>query len=151
MKFYDWGTLKASSIEVTPSISYYTYNNNASDKFGIDGAAGPDSQLRQSPLFNLDAHYTRTFNKILWASIDANYSIGGETSVHPDPDNDDDRNDDTDIVNVTYNDDLINSLQLGATVGGDFFNIITAKASFGGVVYHGDNSIDGFTCKFSYI
>lgn len=137
MKFYNWGTTKMSSIELIPSVSYYTKNNNPVDN--------EDALLEQDMTFSFEGHYTRNFNKILWASANAYYLFGGETSIHPDHGEDYVPGDN----DVTYNDDQINSLQLGVTVGADFTKRIKMKVSYGGVVYHNDDGIDGTTLGVS--
>lgn len=141
VKFYDWGTTKVSSIELLPSVSFYTNND--------DPVRNSDALLKQDPTFSLEAHYTRNFNKILWASADAYYIFGGETSIHTDPSNDDDENDDYSIDEIIYNDDQINSLYLGLSVGVDLTKRISAKVSGGGVVYNGDDTIDGMSFRVS--
>lgn len=139
MKFQNWGTIKQSSFEVFPSFSYYTTNVNPSKH--------TDSDLKQSPTFNLDAHYTRNFNKILWAAGDIYYVVGGETSYHAN--NDDDQNDDTDIADVIYNNDLINSIRVGVTVGGNFTRRISARANFGQTFSINSNGIAGSRVQVS--
>ncbi|MNJ54531.1 hypothetical protein D3C77_499750 [compost metagenome] len=39
------------------------------------------SKLEQDPLYAVEGHYSYTFNRALWASLDATYSTGGETKV----------------------------------------------------------------------
>lgn len=40
-----------------------------------------NSKLEQNPLYAVEGHYSYTFNRALWASLDATYSTGGETRV----------------------------------------------------------------------
>jgi len=116
MKFYNWGTAKVTSLEFLPSASFYTNNSNIS---------GGDV-LKQKMTFNSEAHVTQQLNKMLWISLDGFYIVGGETSI--------------DGVN---NDNMINSLQLGGTLGAYFSRKINTKISYGGVVAKNDNGMDG--------
>lgn len=43
-----------------------------------------NGKLEQKPLYALEAHYSYTINRALWASIDATYSRGGETKINGD-------------------------------------------------------------------
>ncbi|MBM3104185.1 MULTISPECIES: transporter [Pseudomonas] len=40
-----------------------------------------DSKLEQRPLYAVEGHYSYTLNPALWVSLDATYSVGGETKV----------------------------------------------------------------------
>lgn len=43
-----------------------------------------DSTLRQKPLYAVEGHYSYSFNRALWASLDATYSRGGESRIDDD-------------------------------------------------------------------
>lgn len=41
-----------------------------------------DNKLEQKALFAIEGHYSYTFNRALWASLDTTYSTGGETKIN---------------------------------------------------------------------
>jgi hypothetical protein len=128
MKFFHWGTQKVTSIEVFPSISFFTDNTD------IDNS---NANLEQSAMFNLEGHVTRKLSKLLWASLDYQYRYGGRTSLGD-----------------VQNDNLINALSLGASLGADFSPAFGAYITYGGVVLNNENGLDGnlikLICSFKF-
>lgn len=41
-----------------------------------------DSTLEQKPLYTIEGHYSYSFNRALWVSLDTTYSKGGETQIN---------------------------------------------------------------------
>lgn len=41
-----------------------------------------DNKLEQKPLYAVEGHYSYSFNRALWASLDATYNKGGETKIN---------------------------------------------------------------------
>lgn len=52
--------------------------------FGDNDDYQGDSTLEQKALYAIEGHYSYTFNRALWASLDATYSRGGETRIDGD-------------------------------------------------------------------
>lgn len=127
MKFFNWGTAQATSIELLPSVSVYTHNNNITN----------GNRLKQKSTFNLESHITQQlFCKMLWASLDGYYIAGGATAI-------DDEN---------YN-NSIKTFQLGGTFGAYFSKQLGIKLSYGGVVAHNPTGMTGnmFRASVSYM
>ncbi len=68
MHFFSAGPGNSTSLEVEPSVTFFSENDDAS--------------LEQSPLYKLEAHVTHDFTMMFWGSVDAMYTAGGETTVH---------------------------------------------------------------------
>lgn len=117
MKFFNWGTAKVTSIEMLPSVSFFTNNNDLAD---------PNETLEQKPIFNLESHITQRVTKMLWISLDSMLYTGGVTSI-----------------NDVSNDNSLNSFQLGGTLGADFSAKLGARISFGKVLGNNENTMDG--------
>lgn len=116
MKFFNWGTAKVTSIEMLPSVSFFTNNNDLAE---------PHETLEQKPMFNLESHITQRVTKMLWISLDSMLYGGGETSI-----------------NGASNDNSLSLFQLGGTLGADFSRKIGAKISFGKVLGNNENTMD---------
>lgn len=41
-----------------------------------------ENKLEQKPLYAIEGHYSYSFNRALWASLDSTYSTGGETRIN---------------------------------------------------------------------
>ena len=121
MKFYNWGTTKVTSLELLPSASFFTNNNDISN----------GDVLKQKMVFNTEVHISQQFTKMLWVSFDAFYVLGGETST-----------------DGTNNDNMINSLQLGGTLGAYLSKKVNLKFSYGGVVAKNENGMNGNMLRF---
>ncbi len=52
--------------------------------FGDNDEYQGESTLEQKALYAIEGHYSYTFNRALWASLDATYSRGGETRIDGD-------------------------------------------------------------------
>lgn len=61
-------------MEINGYVSMFTDN----DDYQGDGT------LEQKALYAVEGHYSYTFNRALWASLDATYSRGGETRINGD-------------------------------------------------------------------
>jgi len=59
-------------LEVNTYVSLYGDNE---DYLG-------DNKLEQKPLYAVEGHYSYSFNRALWASLDATYNKGGETRIN---------------------------------------------------------------------
>ena len=68
MHFFSTGPGNSTSLEVEPSVTFFTNNDDAS--------------LEQAPLYKLEAHLTHDFTMMFWGSVDAMYTAGGETTVN---------------------------------------------------------------------
>jgi len=68
MHFFSTGPGNSTSLEVQPSVTFFTDND--------------DALLEQSPLYKLEAHVTHDFTMMFWGSVDAIYTAGGETTVN---------------------------------------------------------------------
>ncbi len=60
-----------TSLEILPKITLFGDNSDA---------VGGTEKLKQNPLFSLEGHLTRNFGQAFWASLDALYEYGGETT-----------------------------------------------------------------------
>jgi hypothetical protein len=68
MHFFSTGPGNTTSLEIQPSVTFFTDNDDAS--------------LEQDPIYKLEAHMTQDFNMMLWGSFDVIYTAGGETTVN---------------------------------------------------------------------
>ncbi|MNE20652.1 hypothetical protein D3C81_893840 [compost metagenome] len=59
-------------LEVNTYVSLYGDNDDYQG----------DNKLEQKPLYAVEGHYSYTFNRALWASLDATYNKGGETRIN---------------------------------------------------------------------
>lgn len=64
-----------SMLSVNGNVSFYTENG---EYFQPDG----HGKLQQAPLGTLEAHYSYSFNRALWAAVDMVYSNGGQTRIN---------------------------------------------------------------------
>lgn len=64
-----------SMLSVNGNVSLYTEN---SEYYKPDG----HGKLQQEPLGTLEAHYSYSFNRALWAAVDMVYSNGGQTRIN---------------------------------------------------------------------
>jgi hypothetical protein len=83
-----------------------------------DDPFGPASTLSQAPIFGLEGHVTRNFGSSLWAALDGYYETGGETSY-----------------DGVAQDDAIETLSLGATLGLVLSPQVAVRLSYRGLVY----------------
>lgn len=121
MHFLNWGTNHVTSFELLPSYSLFTNNND------ISGG----ETLSQNGLFSLEGHVTQKMARSFWVSFDYQYKNGGQTE--------------TDGVS---NQNLINVLMLGGTLGYDFTPKLGGYVSYGGVVATTSNGMVGNMLKF---
>lgn len=105
-----------TTFELVPSIHIFGDND---DPYGADVSS-------QDPIFGLQAHITRNFGPMVWASLDGNYETGGETSV-----------------NGIARDDAQSVLALGATLGITFNPALSLRLSYEEVVYASDADTSG--------
>ena len=127
MKFINWGTPTVTSIEVLPTLSFFTKNNDLGDTPG---------SLSQKPLFGLESHITQQLNKMLWVSLDSMYRLGGETAEAG-----------------IDNDNTFNTVQLGGTLGMYFSRDLGIKLTYGSVIGENADGMSGYmlTGMLSYI
>lgn len=125
IKFFNWGTTKVTSIEVLPSISVFTSNNDISN----------GDELKQDALFNLEGHVTQKLSKIFWGSFDYQYRYGAQANV-----------------DGISQGNKINSLAIGATLGADINPKFGGYITYGRIVATTDDGINGDILKilFSY-
>ncbi len=112
MHFFSTGPGNTTSLEVQPSVTFFTDND--------------DALLEQAPLYRLEAHVTHDFNMMLWGSVDAMYTTGGETTV-----------------NGLDKDNSQRSLGLGVSLGAFFSPTIGMTLSYGEIVSNNEHSQDG--------
>jgi hypothetical protein len=103
-----------ATIELVPSVTYFSDSGDTA----------------QDPILVVEGHVTRNLDSRFWASIDALYVYGGETS--------------TDGVS---NDDTQESLALGGTVGVNVTPSFSMKFSYGEFVYHNTDGLDGHSFR----
>ncbi|MBB3146696.1 hypothetical protein FHS21_003112 [Phyllobacterium trifolii] len=99
-----------ATLELVPSITFFDDSGDTS----------------QDPILTLEGHVTRNLGRTFWASLDALYVYGGETST-----------------NGIANDDAQKSLGLGATLGVNVTSSFSIKFSYGEFVYHNTDGLDG--------
>ncbi|MFK0090617.1 transporter [Pseudomonas sp. NPDC090755] len=95
-----------------------------------------NSKLEQKPLYAMEAHYSYTINRALWASLDATYNTGGETKVD----------------GVSQDNEQENTL-LGASLG------FMLSPQFGGLVAYSDTvsertgspDVNTWTLRLQYV
>jgi len=104
------------TIEFNPVLTLFGDNN--------DPTSG--DVLEQDPLFSADLHLTRSFSPALWGSLDAQYSLGGETKI-----------DGVDQGNGQE------ALSLGATLGLNLSSSLSTQVSLGQTVARNDDGADG--------
>ena len=112
MHFFSTGPGNSTTLEVQPSVTFFTDNDDAS--------------LEQDPLYKLEAHVTHDFSMMLWGSLDAMYTTGGETTV-----------------NGIEKDNSQRSLGLGVSLGAFFSPTLGMTLSYGDIVSNNEHSQDG--------
>jgi len=112
MHFFSAGAGNTTSLEVEPSVTFFTDND--------------DVFLEQAPLYTLEAHLTHDFTMMFWGSIDAMYTLGGETTV-----------------NGIEKDNAQRSLGLGISLGVFFSTTLGMTLSYGEIVSNNEHSQDG--------
>ncbi len=100
---------RATWLEVYPAIHLYTANTNPTE---ITNA----NKTEQLPLFTIENHLSHSFTDKLWAALDLRYQYGGELKV-----------------DGTKQDNQINALGGGATVGYQIIPPLAAHISYGNV------------------
>jgi hypothetical protein len=105
------------TFEITPSVMLFTDNEDAFGRANVTG---------QDPLYTIEAHLTRNINAANWVSFDALYTYGGATST-----------------DGTSDDNVRESLGLGATWNVAFSRQTSLKISYGTNVYANDFGGDG--------
>ena len=128
MHFFNSIPGETTSLELQPNVTFFTAN---------DDASGASSRLEQDPIYKLEGHLTHDFNLMFWGSLDALYTVGGET-----------------IVDDAAQDNSQRSLGLGVTLGANFSRTLGMTASYGSVVKRNENGQDGnmfrITCKYIF-
>ena len=112
MHFFSTGAGNTTSLEVQPSVTLFTQND--------------DDALEQSPLYKVEAHVTHDFSMMLWGSVDAMYTKGGETTV-----------------NNVDKDNSQRSLGLGVSLGAFFSPRLGMTLSYAEIISNNENSQDG--------
>jgi hypothetical protein len=92
-------------LEINSYVSLYGDNDN------YQGS----EKLEQKPLYAVEGHFSYTFNRALWASLDATYNRGGETKIDGD-----------------WQDNKQENALLGASVG------FMLSPQFGGLIAYSD-------------
>ena len=114
-----------TSFEVLPKVTFFGKNT---DPFGGGG------DLEQAPLYTIEAHVTRNFGQVFWASLDAFYSYGGETETGDVEDNNNQR-----------------SLSLGVTGNLNLSRAASLKVTYGEVVSGNADGADGRLLRVQFI
>jgi hypothetical protein len=104
------------TFELLPSITFYGVN---SDPYNA-------GRQTQKPIFRVEGHATRNLNRALWVGVDTIISAGGST-----------RTDGVSDANSK------SSWELGGTVGLNLSKSFALKATYGGVIAHNANGLDG--------
>jgi len=121
---------RATWLEVYPAIHLYTANTNPTDFTKAD-------KTEQLPLFTLENHLSHNFTNKLWAALDVRYQYGGEVEADGEK-----------------QDNQINALGAGATVGYQIIPPIGIHASYGQVFTNPSNvkaNMVKVTLVFSYV
>ncbi|OBQ50152.1 transporter [Tamlana sp. s12] len=121
---------RATWLEVYPAIHLYTANNNPTT---ITKA----NKTEQLPLFSLENHFSHNFTDKLWASLDLRYQFGGELKA-----------------DGVKQDNKINALGGGATVGYQIIPPLALHLSYGAVFNNASNveaNMFKVTLQFSYV
>ena len=100
---------RATWLEVYPAIHLYTANTNPTE---ITNA----SKTEQLPLFTIENHLSHNFTDKFWAALDLRYQYGGELKI-----------------DGAKQDNLINVLGGGATLGYQIIPPLAAHISYGNV------------------
>jgi hypothetical protein len=98
-----------TTFEIRPLVHIFGDND---DPFG---GGGPSSK---APIFGVEGHITRNFGNSIWAGLDGYYEIGGENSL-----------------NGIAQDDELETLALGATLGLVFSPSLAMRISYRELVY----------------
>jgi len=112
MHFFSTGPGNSTTLEVQPSVTFFTDNDDVS--------------LEQDPMYRLEAHVTHDFSMMLWGSVDAIYTTGGETTI-----------------NGIEKDNSQRSLGLGVSLGAFFSPTVGMTLSYGEIVSNNEHSQDG--------
>jgi hypothetical protein len=104
------------TIEFNPVLTMFGNNN--------DPTSG--DKLEQDPLFSADLHLTRNFSPAIWGSLDAQYSLGGETKI-----------------DGIDQDNSQESLSLGATIGLNLSASLSTQVSVGKSVANNNDGAEG--------
>lgn len=112
MHFFSTGPGNSTSLEVQPSVTFFTDNDDVS--------------LEQDPLYKVEAHLTHDLSMMLWGSLDAMYTAGGETTV-----------------NGIEKDNSQSSLGLGVSLGAFFSPTLGMTISYAEIVSNNEHSQDG--------
>ena len=121
---------RATWLEVYPAVHLYTANTNPTDITKAD-------KTEQLPLFTLENHLSHNFTDKFWASLNLRYQYGGELKA------DDEKQD-----------NLINALGGGATVGYQIIPPMGINVSYGKVFTNPSNveaNMIRATLVFSYV
>ncbi|PZX53148.1 transporter [Algoriphagus chordae] len=115
---------KATWLETYPYMQFYTDNNDPARSARAEVTA-------QKAMFRIENHLTHNFTPKLWASFDFSYQYGGRT-----------------VVDGVDDDNLINILGGGATVGYQVLPYLSAYVGYG-TVFAGDNDANVDMFRFS--
>ena len=107
---------RLTTIDFLPSITLFGNNDDPST----------GDTLRQEPLFKLETHVTHNLSSGFWLSLDSVYTFGGETET-----------------DGTAQNDAQRSFGLGGSLGLQFSKSLGLKASYGKIVDHNENGLDG--------
>ncbi len=121
---------RATWLEVYPAVHLYTANT---DPTTITMA----NKTEQLPLFSLENHLSHNFTDKLWASLDLRYQYGGELKA-----------------DGVKQDNQINALAGGATVGYQIIPPLAMHVSYGSVFNNPSNieaNMFKITLQFSYV
>lgn len=114
-----------TSFEIQPKITLYSENSDA---------PGASQRLEQASLLSVEGHVTRNFGQAFWASVDALYEYGGETTSDGVADGNKQR-----------------SLSLGVTTALNLSPSSSVKLSYGEVVSGNPAGSDGRMLRLQYL
>jgi len=125
LHFFSWGPGEATSLELVPSITFFADKSNPNTS---------DHQLEQKPILLLEGHLTHDITPMFWGSLDTLYTAGGETTKDGVAQHNEQR-----------------SLGLGVTLGANFSRNTGASLSYGKIVSHNENGMDGNMLRLSFM
>ncbi len=121
---------RATWLEIYPAIHLYTANTDPTEITKAD-------KTEQLPLFTLENHLSHSFTDKFWAALDLRYQYGGELKA-----------------DGIKQDNQINALGGGATVGYQIIPPLAAHISYGSVFNnpsHVEANMVKVTLVFSYV
>jgi hypothetical protein len=125
-----WQPGKSTTFEILPSVDLFTPNNSPPLSSRTDLVP---SQVKQRPLYAIEAHFTHDINERLLVSLDSYTRLDGET-----------------LSDGVGQDNSHASSSLGGTIGMAPWKNSRLTFSAGKVVWRNSNSADGYQMMMQY-